>query len=550
MRTRIALISILAVVPALAATQEPARVGVGVVEKKLTLSQAIEAALKNNLELEIERTSVATAEQGLKAAQGAFDGIFRWQPLVERRNTPTSSILFGAQGKLSENFHNQNFSFLQKLPSHGSSLQAEFLNGRQTTNNPFVGLNPTLTTQFLVSFQQPLLRNRQIDRDRAELRIRSKQIEISRSDLELKVIDIVTRTELAYWDLVAARQDVKVKADGVEWAQEQLARNTRMIESGTLAPVELSAAEAELERRRDTYYASIGVWTEAENALKTLVAPHRDDGLWSDGIVPTDERALDPPPSDDLRQAVAVAVRQRPELQGVELRRQSNSVEKALAEDQIKPQVNLVANYTNSGLAGTQAPSDNNPFSQSNAATAQRLNELSARAGLAPLSPPTFGSAPPGLLGGYGSALSNLFGGNYQSFQVGLAMDWNTRNRAAQALLSQTVIAGRRLELEKTRVEQAVAAQVRNAVQAIQTARQRILAADASARAAKEKLESETRLFQAGESTNFFVLTRQNEYTDSLRRSLVARLDWNRAVARLQQALGGTLTVHRLRLDN
>ena len=83
-------------------------------------------------------------------------------------------------------------------------------------------------------------------------------------------------------------------------------------------------------------------------------------------------------------------------------------------------------------------------------------------------------------------------------------------------------------------------------MQGIQTARQRIAAAEASARAAKEKLDSEQRLYQTGESTNFLVLTRQNEYADSRRREVVARLDYNKSVARLEQALGTTLATHKV----
>ena len=97
--------------------------------------------------------------------------------------------------------------------------------------------------------------------------------------------------------------------------------------------------------------------------------------------------------------------------------------------------------------------------------------------------------------------------------------------------------------------EQAIEAQVRNALQAIQTSRQRIVAAEASAQAAKEKMDSETRLFQTGESTNFLVLTRQNEYADSLNRVVVARSDLNKAVARLQQSLGTILDTYKLRVQ-
>jgi outer membrane protein TolC len=149
-------------------------------------------------------------------------------------------------------------------------------------------------------------------------------------------------------------------------------------------------------------------------------------------------------------------------------------------------------------------------------------------------------------VGNYGTALGNLFGGRFQSFQVGLSIDFNFRNRAAGANYSQTLINEKRIGLEKARAEQTIEAQVRNALQGITTARQRIAAAEASARAAKEKLDSEQRLYQTGESTNFLVLTRQNEYADSRRREVVARLDYNKSISRLQQAIGTTLSTHQI----
>ncbi len=277
-----------------------------------------------------------------------------------------------------------------------------------------------------------------------------------------------------------------------------------------------------------------------------MLAPDRNDPVWGDVLVPTDPTTIEPPETDDLRQAVATALKQRPELHQVGLRKESNDVQKQLAADQIKPQVNLTAAFINQGVGGTVSVNEN-PFSASQALIFDRLNALSSKAGLAPLpSVSGFGSLPPNLVGGYSAALSNLFAGNYPTVQAGIAFDLNLRNRSAQANYSQTLIAEKRLKLEQARAEQAIEAQVRNALQAIQTAKQRIAASEASERAAKEKLESETRLFQTGESTNFLVLTRQNEYLDARRRSLVAHLDLNKALSRMEQSVGNTLKTHSI----
>ena len=524
-----------------------ARVGVGVTEKKLTLAEAIEMALANNLDIEIERSNTAAAATAIKAARGAFDPTLRWLPAYQNSNTPTGSILQGVGGRLTEDVSTENFYYRQQLPWNGASVGLDFENGRTTTSNLFTSLNPYINSRLVVSFTQPLVRNRLIDQSRANVKIRRKQLDVSQKDFEIRVIDIITLVQQAYWDLVAARQDVEVQADAVELAAQQLAQNRRMVESGTLAPVETAASEAELERRKDTYYASVGTLTEVENNLKTLLLPDRRSKTWGDQIVPLDISTVELSETEDVRQAVSEALKRRPEVGQLGLRKESNKIDQQLGSDQIRPQVNFVTSYANAGLSGS-LNSIANPFTSSNAALYDRINQLSAQSGLSPIPTTSFGSLPGTLIGGYGSALSSVFGGNYQTIQVGLALDFTARNRTAQSNYTSTLIAAKRLSYEQARLEQIIEAQVRNALQAIQTARQRITAAEAAERAAKEKLESETRLFQTGESTNFLVLTRQDEYLDARRRAVVAHLDFNKAVARLEQAQGTTLAAHNLTL--
>jgi HAE1 family hydrophobic/amphiphilic exporter-1 len=521
----------------------PSRVGVSLAQTRLTLQQAIEMALASNLDIENEKSNLATAEQAVRGSHGFYDPRLRWLPSLVSENDPSPSVLQGSDGKLSQHVHSENFDFLQNLPWQGASVDLTFDNSRVSATNPFLSLNPYLTSQLSLTFTQPLLRGRETDAGRTEIKIRRKQQDESEAQFETRVIDVVTRVEQAYWDLVAARQDADVKAESVTWAREHLARVRRMIDAGEQASVELSAAEAELERRLDTWYASVGAITETENALKTMITDSPKAELWTDEIVPVEEKAVAPPNVDDYRAVTAVALKQRPELKQVAARQGANDAQKHQNADLVKPQLNLVAGYTSTGVAGS-LQNVQDPLTSSITALYGRVNELSAGQGLPALVGTGLGATPGALMGGYGTSLSNLFDGRYQTVQVGLAFDLTFRNRRAEADLAQSVIAERRLKLEQAQTEQAIQAQVRNALQAIQTAEQRMTAADASARAAKEKLDSEIRMFQTGESTNFLVLTRQNEYADSRHRVVAATVDFNKAVAALEQAEGTTLKEH------
>jgi len=525
------------------------RVGVSDALRELTLQQALELALRNNLEIEIERSYLDTAAAMLKSARGAFDPLVQYNPSFDTRNLPVANTLAAPGGRLSERYLNHNFYVRGKTPFSGLGWHIDFENQRQSTNNPFTALTPFLTSRLGTGFTFPLLRFREVDPDRAQLRIRIKQCDQQRAAFELKVIDVVTRTQSAYWDLAAAIEDATVAADGVRLAREQHERNLRFIDAGTLAQVESAASEAELQRRIDSFQTALTVVAAAENQLKTILTPSPADALWSERLVPVDARAL-PPPSPSVDDALSTAFRQRLELRSLDLSLEQNRTQVQLASSALKPQVMLTANYFNSGLAGVLAPSSGGGFANFFAPLFERVNTLSSLSGLPALPPvQTGGAVPASLIGGYGSTLSNLTTGNFQTVAAGISFEWNPRNRAAQGQLEQAMIQERRLKLTRTQIEQGIAASVRTALQNLEAARLRIEAARASERAAREKLESEIRLYQTGESTNFLVLARQNELLDSRRRVVAAELLLNRAAAQLQQAMGSTLDANQIRLD-
>lgn len=525
------------------------RVGVSDTIRELTLQQALELALKNNLEIEIERTYLDTAAALIKSARGAFDPLLQYNPSFDTRNLPVANTLAAPGGRLSEKYLNHNFYVRGKTPYWGLAWHVDFENQRQSTNNPFTALTPFLTSRLGAGFTLPLLRFSGIDADRAQLRIRLKQRDQQRATFELKVIDVVTRTQSAYWDLAAAIEDATVAADGVRLAREQHERNLRFIAAGTLAPVESAASEAELQRRIDSFQSALTVLAAAENQLKTILTPNPSDPMWNERLLPVEPHAQQPP-ALRVEEALDLALRQRLELRSLELSLDQTRTQVQLASSALKPQVMLTANYYNSGLAGVLVPNTGGGFANFLGPLFDRINTLSDLNGLPPLPPAQAGgTVPAALIGGYRSALSNLATGNFQTVAAGISFEWNPRNRAAQGQLEQAVLQLRRLQLTRTQIEQGIAASVRTALQNLEAARLRIEAARASERAARDKLESEIRLYQTGESTNFLVLTRQNELLDSRRRVVAAELLLNRAVAQLQQALGSTLQANQIRLD-
>jgi outer membrane protein TolC len=155
---------------------------------------------------------------------------------------------------------------------------------------------------------------------------------------------------------------------------------------------------------------------------------------------------------------------------------------------------------------------------------------------------------PQNLIGGYGDSLSNLIQQKYRTFQAGVAINLPIRNRTAEANLGRALAAGRQLQTLRQRVEQLVEADVRNSLQAVVTAEQRVESARAGRVASQAQLESEERRFRAGETTNFFVLTRQNQLSEARSREIRTLADYKIAAAQLERAMAGTLESFNIQL--
>jgi len=500
----------------------------------LPLDEALAMALRNNLDLKIERENITSAQQAESGAHGFRNPVFHWNPQFQILNNPTPSILSGQDGKLEQHQILSDAGFHQRT-WQGGIFDLTVTNSRVTTNDLFVGLNPYYTAQITLAYVQPLWKGRAIDSDRAILKIRGVETGIARTRLELRAIDIITRVEQAYWNLAAARDAAAVDREAADLARTQLEQNRRMIVAGTLPAVELAASEAELQRRLDNWYSSLESITDYENTLKSLLAsPRHDDPIWDREIMPDASQAPPQPEPTDRKQAIAEALKQRPELRAIEQQLEVNSIEEQQNADQTRPALNFVASYSNTGISGTLRNTPD-PITSAIEPYAIRINDLSAASGLAPLPPSGFGTLPSSS--------------HYQGVQAGFNFEYTLHNRQARANLDQTVTAGRTLKLQRTRTEQSIEVEVRNALQSLETAKQRIVTGEAGVRAAREKLESEQRLFEHGESTNFLVLTRQNEYSDARRRLLSAHLDYNQAVTRFHAATGVTLASRNLVLE-
>jgi outer membrane protein TolC len=535
------------------------RVGVNENQQELlTLQDAITLALKNNLDIEIFRQGVQIAQYNLFSLRGAYDIVSSSEISYRNQTFPVASIFAGggANFSVTQRVLTYNFSTNQQIERTGGSWQIDFQNQRINTTSTAATLttqyNPTLTLTFI----QPLMRNLSLDQNRRQILLAKRQLDLSDSQFRQRVIEIINQVQRAYWDLVFAIRNEKIARETVELTRVQLENNRKMVEAGTLAPIELRSTEAALEARKGDVIVALQNITTAENTLKGLILKDPNDKLWYSRIVPTDEPQFGQP-TLSLEEAIRTALQNRPELEQMRLQQQQKEVDIKFYKSQVKPQIDFVGLFTNTGLAGT--PSNvlrgTAGFDPLTLGLINNLNEARAKLGLdpftpAPPQPTTLGAnVPDRFRGGYSQALSNLFSQDFRTVQVGVRLSFPWRNRTAEGNLGRALAEARQLDARQRQLIQSIQIDVRNALQAVEAARQRYEAAVAGRIAAEAQYQGELERFRAGLSTNFFVLQRQTDLSTAKGSEVRALTDYNKALADLQRVTGLTLVSNNVKIS-
>ena len=530
---------------------ELGRVGVDMMlQKPLTLREAIVLALDNNKDIEVTRKNVRISEFDLQSARGAYQPRFNAQSFYERATTPTASFFSGStNGSTTQSNFTGNARF-EGLAPNGGSYKVEFNNSRINTNNLFATLNPQYASNLNFQYSQPLFRGRTFDQNRRQVEIAKKNLSLTDAQFRQRTVEIIASVQRGYWDLTFALRNLQVQRDGVRDAKDQLAHNRRLVEEGQLAPVDIIASETQVANFEQNVYDALNTVTIAENALKNLIAENRKDTIWNESIVPVDPIDLDAP-ATSLPEALEAALQNRPELDVSETTKEINRIDQRFFREQARPQVDLVANYNLAGLAGT-ANTNANPFS--NDSTRQKINELVGRVNtLNPTFPPIGiipaplpQTLPDNLIGGYFGSLGNLAAFRYPTFRVGVSISLPFKSETAQAQLGRSLVEGERIQTQREQLEQNIQVDVRNALQFVRTAEARLRSAAISRENSQKQYESEQRKLDAGQSDVYKVLERQTALTTARSNELRAQTELNKAISELQRATGNSLKANNV----
>jgi len=538
------------------------RLGVGSESVPLSLNDAIKRALENNNDIEVARDDVRFAETQLRALEGIFDPVFEITPQYDKRISPQQSSLGGAAGQsgtTSTTTYSLSPSISKQFGRGGGNYFLNFVNTHTNTSNSFSLLNPFYSSNLSLTFTQPLLRDRSIDNNRRQIRIQRKRLDQSDADFRQRTIDVITRVQQAYWELVFALRDQQNQLSNLNLSRESLRNIEAQIAAGAKAPLERAEVQTELANRETALYSAIQAVAIAENNLKVLIFKDPNTPEWSAQLTPTEAPKFDTTPVN-LPDALKAAHDNRPELRRLRLQNDINDIDVKFFKNQTKPQIDLTGVVALTGLAGSAVSSTvppgtqvplifGNPATSSTAFLLDQIRAIQIAQGLPVATSPLVtaqGGANTKLIGGYGQDLRNLFSGETRNVTVGVSIAIPFKNKTAEANLAGARIQKEQLQASMRSQEQIIEVDVRNSAQAVESARQRVLSAREARVNAEMQLEGEQRLYQVGRSTTFLLFQRENALANARASELRAETDYNKALADLQRATSTTLRANNV----
>lgn len=538
------------------------RLGVGNETVSLSLDEAIKRALENNNDIEVARDDVRIAETQLRALEGIFDPIFAITPTYDKRISPEQSSLGGSgtTGTTSTTTYSLSPSVSKQFGKGGGNYFLQFANQHTNTSNTFSLLNPFYSSNLSLQFTQPLLRGRSIDNNRRQIRIQRKRLDQTDADFRQRTIDVITRVQQAYWELVFALRDQQNQLSNLNLSRESLRNIEAQIAAGARAPLERAEVLTEVANRETALLSAIQAVAIAENNLKILIFKEPTSPDWSAQLNPIDTPKFDTTPVN-LNDALKAARDNRPELRRLRLQNEITDIDIQFFKNQTKPRIDLVGTLALTGLAGTSLSTvvppgtlvpliAGNPLTNPSAFLFQEIRAIQLAQGL-PLSVSPQVEAQssfinPTLVGGYGQTLRNLFGGETRNVTVGVTIQFPFKNKTAEANLAGARIQKEQLQATTRSQEQTIEVDVRNAAQSVESARQRVLSAREARVNAEMQLEGEQRLYQVGRSTTFLLFQRENALANARASELRAETDYNKALADLQRATSTTLRANNV----
>ena len=465
------------------------------------------------------------APVGLSSGVNGYDPIFQSSVLFGHQTTPEQNTITTGTSSLVSTNKTANFSVSQAFLT-GTTGTFSYSNLNQDQNALRNLINPYTNSSMDLNITQHLLQGRGLAMNNRPIRIAKNNLKVNDLVFEQQVVNTVANVVQLYWILVSAIENVEVAQQAVKYSQRLLDDNQKQVNVGTLAPVEVTRARAELASDNGALITAQTTVLKQETILKNALSRNgvASPELANAHIVPTDRiRIPDVEPAEPIEELVGRALAQRPEVKQARIQIDSARINIEGVRANMQPQIDAVADLRNNALSGFP-------------------NSLAGAAGI--VAPP-----PPALVGGYSNALSQLFFRDFPNYSVGVAVTIPLRNRAAEANMATAQVNLRMTEQSVQRLENLIRVDVQNALIAVQQARAKHVVAAEQVTLEEELLDAENKKLSIGTSTPELVILVQRDLANAQLTEVQALTAYALAKVQLDQSVGGVLASNRIEID-
>ncbi len=407
----------------------------------------------------------------------------------------------------------------------GTNVGASFSSTRSDFNSPVYILNPNTTGSIDVNITQPLLQGFGRVVNNRNIRVAKNNMKVMDLTVKLQVITTISAVLNLYWDLVSFNEDLRIKKQGLALAQQLYEDNQQQVKLGTLPPIEVTRAAAEVSARKEDLLISETNLAQQETVLKNALSRNGVENVWLDQvhIIPLDSFVI--PKTDEMKPAaelVSEALENRPEITQTKINLESSKINVQGTKNNLLPTLSAFADMNNQGLTGLANP--NYPF---------------------------YPPASPYFVGGYGNMLGQIFRRDFPNYSAGFSFSIPLRNRQAQADYAMDQLTIRQKELQMQRSVNQIRVEVRNAVIGLQQARARFDTAVATRVLAEQSLKAEQDKFKYGATGTDVttVIQAQKDLVNDQTLEAQAMANYTHAKINFDQAVGRTLSVNDVLMD-
>jgi outer membrane protein len=488
---------------------------------QVALNDVISMIIENNLDIRSNRLGPRSSYFQSLVFYRALQPSIRFAANI-RRNSQASTNQINGATIVSQLRGDYSVGFSQLLPT-GTSLAVDANMGRLSSNNNLSTYNPAYSGTITYSVGQHLLRDRGRVSTMRQIFISKNNEKISETQFEIQVTNLLSLAQKAYWDLVFAGEDLKVKQRSLDLAQRTLDENKMKVEIGTLAPIDVVQTQSDVASRREQFVVSTYNVTAAEDQIKKLTSSDKDPSMFLIKLQasesPRNPEAVEIP---ILQEAIRIALENRPEIRQSNLELENKDIDVQYTANQKLPILDITAAYNQNGTGGTQTV---------------RGQVLGSNQVLRVIP------------GGMTDAFSQLFGYNYTGYSVGFSLTIPLNNRAAEADYDRALTEQR---LARTRLDvtaQQIALEVRNALTQVEMNRARIETAKTTRELAAQKLDAEQTKFNLGTSTLRFVLEEQRNVAQAETNEVQSIVNFTKSLVDLDKSMGMTLRRNNIEIE-